>query len=219
MAHILRSRLSARLTALFLVAGLLPVVGVGWVALTRLEDSLVDAARRRQEFLARSAGRLTLDAVERADQKLVTLARLLAQEFLDSDLGALQAANTDFRDAVVTRVSGLVEPSGVFLELQYFGGVESAFVGQVQNVAVASNFELNAEFNSRQIADNRASPAVNDPVNLGRPHRDTYLSQHGGQVGLRLSQPVWEPTGRSGALVGYVDFAELRGTLARLCDD
>ena len=36
---------------------------------------------------------------------------------------------------------------------------------------------------------------------------------------LRLSQPVAEPSGGQGALIGYLDFAELRHTLARLVQE
>lgn len=214
--QLLRARLSVRLGLLFLLVGVLPLIGVGWVALATLKEAVLEAAQRRQTQVGESAGRLVEDAIADGTAKLITLSRLMGQGFLDTSPGEFAPNNPFFQDNLVGQVQGLVEPAEVFLELQYFGGEGTEFLGQVQNTLVADNFSTNAVLNGRAIEFNRENLMANDVVEERRPHRDAELSMHAEQVTLRLSHPVAEPLGGQGAIVGLVDFDELRGTLARL---
>ena len=227
MLKLVRSRLSVRLALLFLAASLAPVLGVGYLTLVQLERAVQREARQRQELLAAVVEDLLLDAADRAREKLITLGRLVSSELAAREVGAFDLHNDAYRDTVVERLSALIEPPGLFLELQYFAsgkatGDEPRFVAQAQQLEVAQSQRRSPDFpagNFLILEDNRAAPLVQEPVNLGTPYRERAFAVHEGFPTLRLSQPIPEPTGGTGALVAYVDFSELRRTLERLAGE
>ena len=222
MLRLFNSRLLVRLTVLFLVAGLTPALGGGWLALRALEGSVLREAERRQETFAGLCASLVETSIERAEEKLATIARLMARELSEKKVGDYAESNVRYKDAVLARLRQLVVPrdafaqaGDVFLELQYFAaGEEPQFVAQVQEPAYeAAQRELPAyeERAQLQILSNVASDLVQTPFREGAPSRAPALDTYQGYTTLAISQPVGVgPGGASlGVLIGYVDFAEL----------
>ncbi|MEM7308330.1 MAG: HAMP domain-containing sensor histidine kinase [Planctomycetota bacterium] len=225
MLHLVRSRISARLTLLFLLASLVPVLAVSYLTLVQLRGAVERDAGRRLDLRAGVVEDLLLDAVTRAEEKLTTVTRLLASELAESGVGAFHFSNDPYRATVVDRLSSLVEPAGVFLELQYFSGGadgdEPAFVGQAQQIVVAEAQRRRADATTRNSAilkNNMVDVVVRKPI-AGAPHRDADFTDHEGFPSLRLSAPLHEPSGGKGALVAYIDFRELTDTLSRLAGE
>ena len=162
---LIRSQLFHRLVGLFLLAGLLPVLGVGYLTRQVAADAVYEQAARRQTRLAELTATLTADAVARAEEKLVTVARLLATELVERDVGAYATTNFDYRAAVLERLSALVEPEDVFLELQYFaGGQETQFVGLEQQRAVDPEMAEAYTRRAPEILSNQLNAPVNVPL-------------------------------------------------------
>ncbi len=212
MLGLLRSRLSVRLAALFLVASLTPILGAALLLPRMFEESLRTDAARRHRLMVQRCAALVEEHVERARAKLRTVARLLAGE-LASPARASAADDAPAREAVVERLQALVEPPDVFLELQYYaGGAEPNFVGQArQKLYDAAQRELPdySERNRSQIVSNVATDLVQKPLRERAEWRSPQLETIEGYTTLTLSVPVEEPGGSAGALAAYVDFAPL----------
>ena len=239
MLRLFSSRLSARLTVLLLLGGLVPVLGVGALAIRSAEVRAYAEAERRERRLAERAAALVESAVLRAEEKLVTLARLLARELTERQVGSYALSNDAYRDTVLERIEGLVEPADVFLALQYFAsGPTLQFVGQaVQSVLgprpsaaestdVVPSLSLSAphfQIDDLEIRNNAQNDLVLVPARAARPVRETRLSSTAGYTFLRTSVPVALSGGSTdqvlGVLVAYVDFSRLRKTLEAVLGD
>jgi signal transduction histidine kinase len=228
MPRLLRSRLSVRLTALFLLAGLAPALAVGALTLEQLERSVRGDAEQRLDLLAGIVGDLLVDGVRGAEEKLQTVSRLLESELAEREVGAFTLENFSYRETVLARLEGLVEPAGAFLELQYFAAADDAgedppFVALAQQTALTAREAPGLPLrNVLNVEANQIAAIVQEPAQRGSPHRDLRFRRHEGFATLRLSRPIAEPAGGSepasgtGALVGYVDFGAFAATLARL---
>ena len=219
----LTSRLSVRLTALLLLGGLLPAVLVGIQAQRLLSEHVHAEADERRRRLAERGEAIVLDAVHRAEDRLRTLGRLLARELTERQVGSYGVSNEAYRDTVLARLNGLVEPPDVFLELQYFsGGPDPQLVGLVQQSDYRAQLPLGAIDSVQQRFDeNLLMPLVQEPLLNNRGVRERELRPFGEYLTLRLSAPVSatdEPDGQEvlGALVAHMDFAALSGLLQAL---
>jgi signal transduction histidine kinase len=224
MLHALRSRLSLRLASLFLLASLVPALGIGVMTLAHLERSVERDSKRRLDLLAEVVEDLLGDAIAGAEEKLTTVARLLESELAEREVGVFSEENASFRDTVLARLEALVEPAETFLELQVFaaaGGAPS-FVGLAQQMAVAQgklDFPGVGQRNLENAQSNLRAPIVQAPLTTRVPHREDAVVLREGFATLGISRPIAEPGGGSGALVAYVDFSALAATLARLAGD
>ena len=218
MIRLLREKLSLRLAVLFLLASLVPAAVIAAVTLAQFERSLRADAERRQELLSSVVEDLFWDTVADADEKLTTVARLLASELEDREVGAFDMSNGIYRDTVIGRLEALVEPAGAFLELQYFA---SDFQNNAQFVALAQQRHLDNDPTTQQalIQANMEAPLVQSPVLRGAPYRDPLFQLYEGFPTLRLSRPMRDPVGTTGALLAYVDFQGFSATLERLAGE
>ncbi|HEX6884941.1 MAG TPA: HAMP domain-containing sensor histidine kinase [Planctomycetota bacterium] len=209
MLALLRSRLSARLTALFLAVSLAPILGAAFLFARTLDEAARGERLRRQQLLAERCAALADEHVERAHAKLRTVARLFAE---DGSAGRGTA-----QDELVARLQERVDPPDAFLELQFFAA-ETRVVGQARQKAFDAVQQLGPDAfarNVRQLEENRAAPLVQAPLNLGQEWRAERLETIEGFPTLTLSVPVARH-GEDGALVAYVDFAPLAEQLTAL---
>jgi signal transduction histidine kinase len=200
MARLLGSRLFFRLLAVLCLAAGLPLAGAAWVALELAEETVLEETRRRQSAMGELVAALVVDALARAEAKLSTVGRLVAE------------APRDEHASAARELSSLVDPPDVFLRLQHFAaGDEPAIVAQVQQAALP----LDEVANRVQIRDNMANAAVRLPLREGRTWRAERFEQVEGVPSLSLSVPLSADGRVSGALVAYLDPRPLANTLAR----
>ncbi len=217
MLVLLRSRLSVRLAALFLLASLTPILGAAVLLPRVFEESARADAARRHRVLAQRCVALVEEHVERAHAKLRTVARLLSSELGSPEARAAAAdapENSGVEaEAVAERLQGLVDPPDAFLELQYFaGGADPRFVGQARQPLYEVTQRLQHDYlqrNLAQIHENFAADLVQRPLRERAEWRSPSLEAIEGYTTLTLSVPVEEPGGTAGALAAYVDFAPL----------
>ncbi len=213
MLALLRSRLAVRLALLFLVVSLTPIVGAAFLFSRAFEESLRGERERRQRLLAERTAALVEEHVERAHQKLRTVARLFEGE---GERGVERTRRE--RDDLVSELQARVEPPDVFLELQFYaGGVQPQVLGQARQREFEAVQQLQPDHEARNLANflrNAAEPLVRAPLE-GKEWRDTKLVTIEGYRTLALSVPVARAD-VAGALVAYVDFAPLLPRLAAL---
>ncbi len=223
MPRFLTGRVSFRLALLFLLASLIPIVGAGAIGLRLTEESVRGEAERRQRMLAELSGSLVEQYVETAQQKLATVSRLLAEELARRQVGRYAVENRDYRDAAAERLQGLVDPPDIFLEFQYFaGGAEPQLVTQQRQQEFDRVQRALPDYPARNVAlieSNTLSDLVQAPFKEGEDWRAAQLSTIEGFTTLSTSVPVIEPEGTLGALAAYIDFTELRETLAAAAAD
>ena len=215
MLAFLRSRLAVRLALLFLVVSLTPIAGAAWLLSQAFEESLRGERERRQALLAERTEALVEEHVERAHQKLRTVARLLA-----SQTGQEWRTRRD-RDELVAELQARVEPPDAFLELQFYaGGSEVRALGNARQREFDAVQQLAPDYDARNrenFARNAIDPLVLQPLQ-GNEWRDEKVVTIEGYRTLALSVPVARP-GAAGALVAYVDFAPLRARLLALAGE
>ena len=210
MLSILGRGLFIRLTCAFLLVGLVPVVGAGWLGIRATQRQGEERAGERLEEIAEVVALLAEEAVARAMGLLKNVGVLLAKE-LEARPLALDAGPANRR--LVETLASRVDPPDQFLELAYFNatrlqGQRSSQIASVSQVVspLGQSTEQREEARRMELVH---SELVHVPKKTGQVFRDPSLSTYEYQVSLRFSVPVAEPGGR-GALVGYIDFRMLR---------
>lgn len=222
MARFLGSPLGRRVAGMFLLAGTLPVVGMALWTLGSLEARAVSDAANEQGALARLGLRLVEDHIQQAEDRLVTVGRLLAEKLEDPSVGRLDLENPRFREAVVDRLDELVEAPDVYVELQYFSsGAQPRIVSQLRRGGAGDGVSGRrpSEFDASSQADPRGS-LVQVPLRTGAPFRAEELTRDLGFPTYPISSPVISRGGTTlGALVAHVDLRLLSDVLEPLLQD
>jgi signal transduction histidine kinase len=117
------SRLWFRLAAILAALSITPILGAGFWALRSLEETLQQNERQQLRTLAEIGAATVQQYLRQGNEKLVTVAALLATELEDH--------TEDDQQIVLRRLNGLVAPPDIYLELQYYAteGPKPRFVG------------------------------------------------------------------------------------------
>ena len=117
------SRLWVRLAAILAFLSITPILGAGFWALRSIEETLQQNERQRLRTLDEIGAATVQQYLRQGNEKLVTVAALLAKE--------LEDRSEDDQEIVLRRLNGLVAPPDIYLELQYYAteGPKPRFVG------------------------------------------------------------------------------------------
>lgn len=208
---LVRSRLARRLTALFLLASMLPLAGAGSLVLRGIEETTREDAQRRQAALGEAAAGLVRQWIARSTDKLATMGRLRT---------AKSAQRRNARQ-ILAELTHLVEPSNLFLEVQQIGGStqKPQLLGQTTQkeyeLAQQSAGNLDEELELQFLA-NVNSPIVQDVYRGKAQAQSPQPTTNFGFRTLQISAPFEADAGKRerGVLIGYLDLRRLDELLA-----
>jgi two-component system, OmpR family, sensor histidine kinase BaeS len=146
------SRLWFRLAAILAFLSITPILGAGFWALQSIEETLQQNERQQLRTLDEIGAATVQQYLRQGNEKLVTVAALLAKE--------LEDRSEDDQQIVLRRLNGLVAPPDIYLELQYYAieGPKPRFVG----AAKQPNIEPEDQ-EARIEANERNGPLVYEP--------------------------------------------------------
>lgn len=210
MIRFIRSNLWVRTASFFALASVLPVLGAGLLTLRLLEETaLADASRRHRSACALGSA-LIRDYLDRANEKLTTVSRLLAKELTDQNVGDYTGSNTNYRSTVVQRLNNTVEPPDMYQELEYYAnGAEPQFVARGQQQEYQTKQNMLPQYDEqlkRQTTENIQNPQVFVPLKENRNWMALQPQQNNDFNQLTISTPVSAGKSTLGALVAYLDF-------------
>ena len=213
--RILPPRLWVRLAFVLVVAAAVPLLGAGLLTVGLVEGWVRRDASDRHRALSRLGATLVHDYLAESRGKLTTVGRLLARELAAPSVGEYGESNLAYRDTVVQRLSGLVEPPDVYLELDYYASGENPrFVGQASQMAYAEQQQRPAALDPIV-----STPLVQEPLRTDRPFVSPAPEERGGFPVLLVSAPVAAGDVRFGVLVAHVDFRRVQEILSTLAQD
>lgn len=223
-----RKKLWYKLAALFILAGILPLLGAGFLTIRALERKVKSDAERRLGSLGDISGALVRQYIRQGEEKLSTLSQLLAKEIGTYGLFAGDLSHESYRSTVIARLNSLVAPPDMYLELQYYAaGKQPELVGVAQQAILPPENNL-----QERIISNSMGPLVKNPLQSNQSYAAPRLESMGGPSSfptssqsfpaslphlnlsaLPLSTPVRVGDATVGVLVAYLDFRRISGLL------